>query len=200
MAINEGRRDDHSITPLSPLCPNCTFSEALFHALLDMNTNTSASEAALTADNGATLAVRPVGAPGDGVHVLLSVVAGFGVRRRLNRAEAERSGGRRRRRAAAATAVTTTTTSEPRSPLGPSSSVGLLNSSTTTVEAAADNIAYKKQRCAHGEREPDELQRELPRDVTLARPMGVAAENGPSNAAVGHAHEVRVDRSQKRGD
>ena len=99
-----------------------------------------------------------------------------------------------------AAAAATATTSEPCSSLGPSSSVGLLNSSTTTVEAAADNIAYKKQRCAHGEREPDELQRELPRDVTLARPMGVAAENGPSNAAVGHAHEVRVDRSQKRGD
>ena len=50
------------------------------------------------ADHGVTLVVvRPVGAAGDGVHVhLLSVVAGFGVRRRLNRAEAEQSCGRRR--------------------------------------------------------------------------------------------------------
>ena len=95
------------------------------------------------------------------------------------------------------TTTATTTASEPRS-LGPS--LGLLNSSTTTVEAAADNIAYKKQRCAHGEREPDELQRELPRDVTLARPIGVSVENGPANAGDGHAHEVRVDRSQRRGD
>ena len=79
-------------------------------------------------------------------------------------------------------------------------SVGLLNSSTTTVEAAADNIAYKKQRCAHGEREPDELQRELPRDVTLARPIGGPVQNGPATAGVGHAHGVRVDRSQRRGD
>ena len=148
----------------------------------------------MTADLGATLVARPVGAAGDSVHVF-SVVAGFGVRRRLNRAEAELS----ERRAATATATTTTATaaaSEPRSPL----SVGLLNSSTTTVEAAADNIAYKKQRCAHGEREPDELQRELPRDVTLAQPMGVSAKNGPANAGDAHAHEVRVDRSQVRGD
>ena len=39
----------------------------------------------LTADLGATLVARPVGAAGDSVHVF-SVVAGFGVRRRLNRA------------------------------------------------------------------------------------------------------------------
>ena len=54
--------------------------------------------------------------------------------------------------------------------------------------AARSLAARSLGECAHGEREPDELQRELPRDVTGARPMGARPENGPANGRGGHAH------------